>query len=298
MTSDSLAEFYGITRHPQGDYMFVMRYYEDGNLYNFLDKNHGIVTWKEMTSMLLGIAEGLKRIHLGGTFHSNLHGANVLVEDDVASTDARITDTGLHGFPNEPYSPNKVYGVLPFIAPEVLKGEIPSKSVDVYSFGIIMALMATGQKPFVDYAHDAELARLICYRDLRPQITRELKSEMPRFYYDLMVSCWDPCPERRPSAIELCDTLERWMNCLYNMSDDPDYSYSPEILEIIDQFKNAEETRWGLIENVKSTQKCYNNGVNRTLKKSPQEIRVEEIYTSRIIDISELRNYFNQHNEY
>ncbi|CAG8536543.1 11309_t:CDS:2, partial [Acaulospora morrowiae] len=102
LQSGSLADCFGITRDETGAYMFVMRFYENGNLYQYLDKSNGVMSWRDMVDMLWGVAGGLERIHSEGLFHSNLHGGNLLIEDESVSTDARIADVGLHGPANEP----------------------------------------------------------------------------------------------------------------------------------------------------------------------------------------------------
>jgi serine/threonine protein kinase len=105
--------------------MIVMKYYENGNLYQYLDRSNGILSWRDMIDMLWGIAGGLERIHAEGKVHKNLHGGNLLIEDEKISTDARISDVGLYGPCNnhENKSSYQVYGVLPYVATEVLKGE-------------------------------------------------------------------------------------------------------------------------------------------------------------------------------
>ncbi|CAG8478926.1 2705_t:CDS:2 [Scutellospora calospora] len=97
LQSGYLADCFGMTRDHTGCIMFVMRFYENGNIYEFLDKVKGIVTWRDIIDMLWGIASGLDRIHSEKRFHSNLHGGNLLIEDETISTDARIADVGLHG---------------------------------------------------------------------------------------------------------------------------------------------------------------------------------------------------------
>jgi len=102
--------------------MIVMKHYENGNLYQYLDHCNGILSWRDIIDMLWGIAGGLERIHAEGKVHGNLHGGNLLVEDEKVSTDARIGDVGLHGPCDDGHKkPNQIYGVLPFIAPEVLR---------------------------------------------------------------------------------------------------------------------------------------------------------------------------------
>jgi hypothetical protein len=41
-----------------------MKFYENGNLYQYLDRSNGIISWRDMIDMLWGIAEGLERIML------------------------------------------------------------------------------------------------------------------------------------------------------------------------------------------------------------------------------------------
>ncbi|CAB4392001.1 unnamed protein product [Rhizophagus irregularis] len=55
--SASLAETFGITRDPTSNYMIVMKYYENGNLYQYLDRSNGILSWKDIIDILWGIAE-------------------------------------------------------------------------------------------------------------------------------------------------------------------------------------------------------------------------------------------------
>src|SRR5947209_6653351 len=77
--------------------MIVMKYYENGNLYQYLERSNGILSWRDMIDMLWGIAGGLERIHADRKVHKNLHGGNLLIEDEKISTDARISDIGFYG---------------------------------------------------------------------------------------------------------------------------------------------------------------------------------------------------------
>ncbi|EXX59102.1 hypothetical protein RirG_191820 [Rhizophagus irregularis DAOM 197198w] len=52
-----------ITKGPTSSYMIVMKYYENGNLYQYLDHCNGIISWRDVIDMLWGIAGGLERIH-------------------------------------------------------------------------------------------------------------------------------------------------------------------------------------------------------------------------------------------
>ena len=93
---------------------------------------------------------------------------------------------------------NKIYGVIPYLAPEVLSKKPYTKESDIYSFGMIMWEFTTGRKPFYDRPHDHYLI-LDILKGERPQIT----DDTPEFYAGLMKWCWDGNPENRPTAEEI-----------------------------------------------------------------------------------------------
>src|SRR5207237_4291672 len=102
---------------------------------------------------------------------------------------------------------NKIFGVIPYMAPEVLSKKPYTKESDIYSFGMIMWEFTTGKKPFHDRPHDHYLM-LDILKGERPQIT----DDTPEFYTELMKRCWDHNPENRPTAGEIHDCLYeyRW----------------------------------------------------------------------------------------
>ena len=63
-----------------------------------------------------------------------------MIEDEKVSTAARIGDVGLHGPCNydENRRENQIYEVLPYIAPEILRGENYSAASDIYSLWILL----------------------------------------------------------------------------------------------------------------------------------------------------------------
>src|SRR5207302_5992888 len=102
---------------------------------------------------------------------------------------------------------HKIFGVIPYLAPEVLSKKPYTKESDVYSFGMVMWEFTTGKKPFHDKPHDHYLMMNIL-NGIRPQITEDT----PEFYAELMKKCWDHSPENRPTAKEIFDCLNKYWN--------------------------------------------------------------------------------------
>ncbi|CAB5191605.1 unnamed protein product [Rhizophagus irregularis] len=71
LQNGALANYFGMTKDPTSCYMFVMRYYEKGNLYSYLDESMGILFWKDIVDMLWSISTGLNVIHESDADPSN-----------------------------------------------------------------------------------------------------------------------------------------------------------------------------------------------------------------------------------
>ncbi len=261
LQSRSVADYFGMTKNPTSNYMFVMRYYEAGDLYTFLDEVQGTLCWRDIVEILWGISGGIEYIHESGLVHGNLHGGNLLVENEQDSIDARITDVGLHG-PVDKKNSNDIYGVLPYVAPEILKGDPLTKASDIYSFGIIMWTLSAGVRPWCNRPHDLRLATEIC-SGLRPEII----DGTPDVYIQLMTQCWHSDPSKRPSASLLYKLIGSWVTAICD--DNPDPS------ELFDQFDIAEEKKFSDLERNKFHQ---------------QEIHPQAFYTSRLLYFPELTN--------
>ena len=121
----------------------------------------------------------------------------------------QIGDLGLSQPVNNTSSNNEIYGVIPYVAPEIFKGSSFSKKSDVYCMGMIMWELTSGCKPFADVKHDIHLVYKILNGE-RSKITEDT----PECYANLMKSCWDSDSEKRPSITELRMTF---INCIIHM---------------------------------------------------------------------------------
>src|SRR5690242_7174535 len=134
-------------------------------------------------------------IHRENYIHHDLHSGNILSYEVDRSV---IGDLGLcQQVVDKQGNSNKIFGVIPYLAPEVLSKKPYTKESDIYSFGMIMWEFTTGKKPFYDRPHDHCLISDILKGE-SPQITEDT----PEFYAELMKRCWDHNPENRPTAKE------------------------------------------------------------------------------------------------
>ncbi|GBC12390.2 kinase-like domain-containing protein [Rhizophagus irregularis DAOM 181602=DAOM 197198] len=187
--------FHGITQDlATKEYILIMEYANGGNLHDYLQNNFINITWKEKSHILAKIITGLYNIHLNNFIHRDFHSGNILLSDQSWL----VGDFGLSQPANSTSPNNEIYGVIPYIAPEIFKGAAFSQKSDIYSFGMIMWELTTGCKPFANVEHDHNLIFKILDGE-RPEIT----NDTPEWFANLMKKCWDSDPSKRPTAVEI-----------------------------------------------------------------------------------------------
>ena len=133
-----------------------------------------------------------------------------------------ICDLGLSRSVNSRQQNSTIRGVLPFIAPEVFHTRKFTQESDVYSFGIIMYLIATGEPPFRDRQFDRDL---VC--DIMGGLRPSMPDSAPEEYKKLAERCCDADPDKRPDARTL------WLNFV-------------KLLEEVDK-DNSDDNTWNSV---------------------------------------------------
>ena len=148
--------------------MMIMEYFPNGSIKN----NYNELNLHDKLKLFSQIVRGLKAIHSKGFIHKDLHSGNVLNWDN---SDCNITDLGLCRPVNKQDDEKKIFGVLPYIAPEVLKGKKYTQAADIYSLGIVECEVLSDLPPYHNLPHDEFLALKIC-QGLRPKINVKIPS--------------------------------------------------------------------------------------------------------------------------
>ncbi|CAG8539032.1 1370_t:CDS:2, partial [Ambispora leptoticha] len=179
----SFLKCYGVSREPNSkDYIIVLEYAKEGSLRENLSKVVKM-DWKKKLNLLYCVASDLESIHSQELIHRDLHSGNIL--QDLLHN-AYISDLGL-STSSDIKQDGKIHGVMPYVAPEVLRGQQFTQAADVYSFGVIMTEISSGKRAFDGIPFNIELDSKICDENERS----ELGEGIPGCYVNLAKRCMD-----------------------------------------------------------------------------------------------------------
>src|ERR1043165_6218956 len=193
----------------------VFQYADNGSLNKFLRKNFRDLNWQTKLKLLEDISQDLYRIHDAGYVHADFHSGNILQDKSISKNmQSYISDLGLSKKENENDSNSDIYGVIPYVAPEVLSDKKFTKAADIYGFRVIISEMSTGQRPFDGHEFDIGLAIKIC-NGLRP----EFAPGTPDCYIKFAKQCMDSNAKKRPDAWDIQVKLSEWNECMESSDD-------------------------------------------------------------------------------
>lgn len=184
-----------------GSLALVMEYCLEGNLKTYLQKNRP--SWRQKVRLARQSAEGVAYLHEQSPpiVHRDLKCQNLLVTSDG---DVKVSDFGLSKTISRTVGNASKMGTLNWLAPEVLRGEShPSTAADVYAFGMVLYEIFMDGTPPYDSWQPLQIVRAID-EGRHP----EIPDACDPLYKSLMLDCWAPLPEARPSFLQLCHRLQ------------------------------------------------------------------------------------------
>ncbi|KAL7721775.1 Proto-oncogene tyrosine protein kinase FER [Entamoeba marina] len=146
--------------------------------------------------------------------HRDIKTDNVLVfsADKGIPVNAKLTDFGSSRNVNMMKS-NMTFtqgiGTPMYMAPEVLDQSKYSEKADVFSFAICMYEVFNWGTPYPkeEFPFPWNIAEYISAGKRRPR-----PSTMPEWYYNIISSCWDPKPLRRPNITQIIESIKNDFN--------------------------------------------------------------------------------------
>ena len=185
----------------------VMQYMDGGALDSKLDKANGKLPVNQVLKWFKDVADGLDNARRHGIIHHDVKPANILLDKD---DNAKIGDFGiaqvLHDWRSENLSKiTRSWASPNYVSPEkVLTGQEDYYG-DIYSLGVSMFQMLTGQLPF----DDPDIKTLVRMRlEKEPPNPKDLRPEIPLKISQLIKAMMAREPEKRPSYREIIKEIE------------------------------------------------------------------------------------------
>ncbi|KAJ3307017.1 hypothetical protein HDV03_003344 [Kappamyces sp. JEL0829] len=129
----------------------IVRFVSGGELFEHI-VNKGYYGEDDAKHIVNGILEAVQYLHNNGIVHRDLKPENLLMSSNEADAEVKLSDFGLSTMMNsetENLMKTKC-GTLMYCAPEILRGEQYTKSVDMWSIGVITYVLLCGYPPFFD----------------------------------------------------------------------------------------------------------------------------------------------------
>ncbi|KAL0724408.1 hypothetical protein Bca4012_039007 [Brassica carinata] len=202
----NVVAFYGVVKDgPGGTLATVTEYMVDGSLRHVLVRRDRHLDRRKRLIIAMDAAFGMEYLHSKNIVHFDLKCDNLLVNlKDPSRPICKVGDFGLSKIKRNTLVSGGVRGTLPWMAPELLNGSSSkvSEKVDVFSFGIVLWEILTGEEPYANMHYGAIIGGIV-NNTLRPTIPAFCDDE----WRTLMEECWAPNPTARPSFTEIAGRL-------------------------------------------------------------------------------------------
>ncbi len=150
------------------DYIFiVMEYIRGGRLTDYMKEKKFHFSEKRAAEIIYEIALGVKYLHKYGIIHRDLKPDNIMLTESNDKGHIKIMDFGLSKILGKKEKTSDGFGTLTFVSPEVLIRKPYNKEIDIWSIGVILYLILSGDLPFDDEEDDEQkIAKSIVFNEV------------------------------------------------------------------------------------------------------------------------------------
>ena len=189
-------------------YYLILEYVEGMTLKDYMIKNPRIPI-ETIVYIAKQIAAGLSHAHQNGIIHRDIKPQNILMNDNLT---CKITDFGIARAYGDTTltQTNQMLGTVYYLSPEQARGNVATAQSDIYSLGILIFEMITGQIPF-----KGESAVAIALKHLQEELPDidKYRENVPQSVKNIVLQATMKNPnERYISSKELFDDLSTVLN--------------------------------------------------------------------------------------
>ncbi|XP_037727638.1 mitogen-activated protein kinase kinase kinase-like isoform X2 [Drosophila subpulchrella] len=223
----------------------VMEYARGGSLNRILA---GKIPPDVLVNWAIQIARGMNYLHNEAPMsiiHRDLKSSNVLIYEAIEGNHLqqktlKITDFGLA---REMYNTQRMSaaGTYAWMPPEVISVSTYSKSSDVWSYGVLLWELITGETPYKGFDPLS-----VAYGVAVNTLTLPIPKTCPETWGALMKSCWQTDPHKRPGFKEILKQLESIACSKFTLTPQESFHYmqecwKKEIAEVLHDLREKEK---------------------------------------------------------
>jgi len=198
-----------------GNPKFIVMELVDGiTLKSYMNKK-GALSTKEVLSYTEQILKALNHAHSKGIIHRDIKPQNIML---LKNGRIKVTDFGIAKLPNAETvtMTDKAIGTVFYINPEQASGKPVDPRSDLYSLGVVMYEMATGQLPFMA---DSPVTVALMQVSDQPRRPREINPSIPIGLEQIILGAMEKNPERR------LQSASQMLRHIMQIKANPDYVF-------------------------------------------------------------------------
>ena len=203
----NIVKVYDVSVNDQLQYI-VMEYVDGMTLREYLNERGGKLTSRETVHFISQILKALEHAHANGVVHRDIKPQNIMLLDNGQLCMMDFGIARISRAENQLLS-GKTMGSVHYISPEQAKGDETDCTSDIYSVGVMMYEMLSGQLPF-----DAEDAVEVAIKQIsdQPKSLHEIAPQVPAALVEITEKAMAKLPQNRyASAREMLDALDTYV---------------------------------------------------------------------------------------
>ena len=203
----------------------VMEYVDGITLKQYIEQQ-GEIKWREALYFTVQILQALQHAHERGIIHRDIKPQNIMLLEDGS---IKVMDFGIARFTQAETQTmtDKAIGSVHYIAPEQARGGHINDKADIYSVGVMLYEMLTGQLPFVA---DNAVSVAIMQMQAEPTPPTRINPSIPKGLEEITMHAMEKNPAQRfPSAADMLEDVERFRRnpeMVFNYGDQVDHAYA------------------------------------------------------------------------